>query len=176
MSPKKKRKRSAREWLRRVGAAIAALFVVGLLGGGYIMVSTWEATGSSPEGARLDAVKASPQWGDGKFENPLQRVDGPYSKMLVDWIKGKPNTTPAKDVQIPIVPRTMADFETPPASGLQVTWLGHSTTLVEIDGHRFLLDPVWSERPSPMTWAGPRRFHPPPPPLPQNEKKVGVFW
>jgi L-ascorbate metabolism protein UlaG (beta-lactamase superfamily) len=45
-----------------------------------------------------------------------------------------------------------------PASGLRVTWMGHSTMVVEIDGVRVLIDPVWDERASPMKWAGPRRF------------------
>jgi len=43
-----------------------------------------------------------------------------------------------------------------------VTWLGHSTTLLEIDGLRVLTDPVWGERVSPVSFAGPRRFHPTP--------------
>jgi L-ascorbate metabolism protein UlaG (beta-lactamase superfamily) len=49
-----------------------------------------------------------------------------------------------------------------PASGLRVTWLGHSTTLVDIDGAHVLTDPMWSERVSPYTAIGPRRFYPPP--------------
>ena len=34
--------------------------------------------------------------------------------------------------------------------GVQVTWYGHSSALVEIDGDRVLFDPVWSERCSPV--------------------------
>ena len=49
-------------------------------------------------------------------------------------------------------------YATPPASGLRVTWFGHSAALVEIDGVRVLLDPVWDKRASPLQWAGPRRF------------------
>jgi L-ascorbate metabolism protein UlaG (beta-lactamase superfamily) len=52
-------------------------------------------------------------------------------------------------------------FATPAESGLRVTWFGHSSLLVEIDGVRVLIDPVWDERASPSTWAGPRRFFPP---------------
>src|SRR6185436_364233 len=37
----------------------------------------------------------------------------------------------------------------------------------EIDGHRLLTDPVWSERASPLPWVGPRRWYPPPVPLAQ---------
>ena len=41
---------------------------------------------------------------------------------------------------------------------MRVTWMGHSSMLVEIDGVRVLVDPVWDERASPSKWAGPKRF------------------
>ena len=47
----------------------------------------------------------------------------------------------------------------PPATGRAssaITWLGHATTLIEIDGHYVLTDPVWGERVSPSTTVGPR--------------------
>jgi L-ascorbate metabolism protein UlaG (beta-lactamase superfamily) len=44
---------------------------------------------------------------------------------------------------------------------LRVTWLGHSTLLLEIDGHRVLIDPVWGERASPFSFMGPQRFYAP---------------
>jgi L-ascorbate metabolism protein UlaG (beta-lactamase superfamily) len=40
--------------------------------------------------------------------------------------------------------------------------MGHSSALLEIDGLRVLTDPVWSERVSPSSLAGPRRFFAPP--------------
>jgi L-ascorbate metabolism protein UlaG (beta-lactamase superfamily) len=45
-----------------------------------------------------------------------------------------------------------------PQSGLRVTWLGHSTTLIEIGGVRILTDPVWGPRASPSAIVGPKRF------------------
>jgi L-ascorbate metabolism protein UlaG (beta-lactamase superfamily) len=56
-------------------------------------------------------------------------------------------------------------FAGPPESGLRVTWMGHSTLVVEVDGVRVLIDPVWDERASPMRWAGPKRFFAAPMPL-----------
>jgi L-ascorbate metabolism protein UlaG (beta-lactamase superfamily) len=52
----------------------------------------------------------------------------------------------------------------PPAEAAQlgITWLGHATTLVEIDGHYVLTDPVWGERVSPSATIGPARLHPVP--------------
>ncbi len=52
-------------------------------------------------------------------------------------------------------------YETSPATGLRVTWFGHSSLLVEMDGLRILIDPVWDERASPVDWFGPKRFFPP---------------
>ncbi|HWP34565.1 MAG TPA: MBL fold metallo-hydrolase, partial [Thermodesulfobacteriota bacterium] len=44
---------------------------------------------------------------------------------------------------------------------LRVTFVGHATTLVQMDRLNVLTDPHWSERASPVSWAGPRRVRPP---------------
>jgi L-ascorbate metabolism protein UlaG (beta-lactamase superfamily) len=41
------------------------------------------------------------------------------------------------------------------------TWIGHATFLLQTAQGNFLTDPVFSERASPVSWAGPRRVHPP---------------
>lgn len=46
-------------------------------------------------------------------------------------------------------------------AGVRVTYIGHATTLVQMDGLNILTDPIWSERCSPVAWAGPRRVRPP---------------
>ncbi len=59
--------------------------------------------------------------------------------------------------------RTDADiYSTPPRTDLRITWMGHATSILEIDRVRILIDPVWEERASPTTWSGPRRFFPAP--------------
>ena len=52
-------------------------------------------------------------------------------------------------------------YRTTPQQGLRVTWMGHSTLLLEIDGVTILTDPVWSGRVSFVSFAGPKRFYPP---------------
>ncbi|MCX5762701.1 MAG: MBL fold metallo-hydrolase [Gemmatimonadetes bacterium] len=42
-----------------------------------------------------------------------------------------------------------------------VTWVGHSTFLIQCDGLNILTDPVWSDRCAPVQWAGPKRIVPP---------------
>lgn len=44
---------------------------------------------------------------------------------------------------------------------LRVTFVSHSTALIQMDGVNILTDPVWSERASPVSFAGPRRVRPP---------------
>jgi L-ascorbate metabolism protein UlaG (beta-lactamase superfamily) len=53
-------------------------------------------------------------------------------------------------------------YQSAPASGLRITWMGHSSSLVELDGTRILIDPVWDKRAAPTQWIGPKRFFAPP--------------
>jgi L-ascorbate metabolism protein UlaG (beta-lactamase superfamily) len=93
------------------------------------------------------------------FLNPVETAVGGFStifKVLPLFLRNRaervPKRTPgpfATDVQV---------YGTAPASGLRVTWMGHSSMVVEIDGLRVLVDPVWDARASPVRWAGPKRF------------------
>jgi N-acyl-phosphatidylethanolamine-hydrolysing phospholipase D len=58
----------------------------------------------------------------------------------------------------PVTP-SFAAHEAPDA--LAITWIGHSSFLVQIGGQNLLLDPVWGQRASPISWLGPRRWTPP---------------
>lgn len=44
---------------------------------------------------------------------------------------------------------------------LRVTFVNHSTVLLQIDGLNFLTDPIWSDRAGPVSWAGVKRVHSP---------------
>lgn len=44
--------------------------------------------------------------------------------------------------------------------GIQVTWFGHSSLYLQVDGQRFLIDPVWWAS-SPIPWLGPQRWFAP---------------
>ncbi|MEM1142308.1 MAG: MBL fold metallo-hydrolase [Pseudomonadota bacterium] len=48
------------------------------------------------------------------------------------------------------------------AQGPVLYRLGHSSILLKLGGDFVLIDPVFSERASPLQWLGPRRFHPAP--------------
>lgn len=44
---------------------------------------------------------------------------------------------------------------------IRITPVGHATFLIQMDGLNLLTDPIWSDRCSPVSWAGPRRHQPP---------------
>ncbi len=97
-----------------------------------------------------------------KFENPVPTQLGGFSLML----KVLPLYLSSRKERVPRVPlgpfRTDAVvYRSEPQSGLRVTWFGHSSTLLEVDGVRLLIDPVWEQRAAPAQWFGPKRFFPP---------------
>jgi L-ascorbate metabolism protein UlaG (beta-lactamase superfamily) len=103
---------------------------------------------------------ASPPPGRPLFENItpatlLPPGSGPkiFRELLFGGQKRKPSGP------VPIV--TPTSWELAPDT-LRAIWFGHASTLVEIEGHRILLDPVWSLRCSPVQFTGPKRLHPMP--------------
>lgn len=114
--------------------------------------------GKGADGDRLLRIEASPRWVEDHFANPLPL----YTNLSAMWdalFDGGDVTAPTAD--FPLVHPPPEQYATAPASGLRLTWLGHSTVLIEIDGKRVLTDPVWGPRASPFSWVGPKRWYPP---------------
>ncbi|MEZ5649338.1 MAG: MBL fold metallo-hydrolase [Burkholderiaceae bacterium] len=106
----------------------------------------------------------SPRWRDGLFRNlqpilPGLRVPGASPPTAREFLRTGPPRTPQRPLPA-ADPR--AAWAATPDSGLRITWLGHSTMLIEIDGVRLLTDPVWGHRASPFRLLGPARFQPVP--------------
>ncbi|CAL9285871.1 MBL fold metallo-hydrolase [Streptomyces sp. SudanB52_2052] len=128
-----------------------------------------EAFGADPSGERMARIRRSPHFKDGVFQNPGGPARTRPSGSTLDFAKvffdkeTRPRRAPKGTV--PVHATTLADIARPPATGLRLTWMGHSSVLAEIDGRRVLFDPVWGERCSPFPFAGPKRLHPVPLPL-----------
>lgn len=112
-------------------------------------------------GQRLERARASAQFREGKFRNTakvtagLQKgsTGGVMREFLFGGKKRKP---PAA---IPVTSPLDAWGSDPGRDELRVTWLGHSTNLIESGRRRILTDPVFGERLGPVSFAGPKRFH-----------------
>lgn len=124
----------------------------------FAAVSAWPNIGTEPKAPRTERDVSSPQWHGDHFANPLPM----YSNIkggIFQIFESQPGEEP--DKPIPTVDSSPL-YATPPPSGLRVTWFGHSSMLVEIDGVNLVVDPLWSERASPFPWLGPKRWYEPP--------------
>lgn len=120
-------------------------------------------------GRRTERILSSPNFRDGVVRNilPTPRMERPWA--LDNLTRMGKTSLEFLDRGVERVPRTPPPVVTPDveeiarrAPGLRITWLGHSTSLVAIDGALFLTDPVFAKRVSPVPFAGPARFHAPP--------------
>ncbi|RZA35736.1 MAG: hydrolase [Lysobacteraceae bacterium] len=104
----------------------------------------------------------SPQFADGKFRNAIKMREYSFGEMVGLWwnaMLNKPAGTMPKGA-VPVRPLTRAALLAAPDKTL--FRLGHSSMLFKLGGEFYLTDPVFSERASPVQWAGPKRFHAPP--------------
>jgi L-ascorbate metabolism protein UlaG (beta-lactamase superfamily) len=116
------------------------------------------AMGAPPRRIEPEVIGA-PHYDDGVFHNvlPSSTLAPGAAPSLIKGLmsrrdKGKPRG------EIPLAQVTpLAE-----ASELAVTWLGHASALIELDGHWILADPVWGDRVSPSPTVGPLRLHPVP--------------
>lgn len=147
-------------WGRRLGA------LAGLAAAGW---ASWTARnmmvafGGQAAGPRAERVARSPQYRDGAFHNAQVTSAMPPPGTMMDTLR---ELARGRERRHPRGPVPLVGQVAPAAAdGLYVTWYGHSSALVELDGARVLFDPVWGERVSPATFAGPKRLHPVPVPL-----------
>lgn len=69
-----------------------------------------------------------------------------------------PSPTQELDQTLPVLLPDRDVLNNPPESQMQVTWFGHSTVLVQMDGVNLLTDPVFSQRASPLAFLGCKRY------------------
>jgi L-ascorbate metabolism protein UlaG (beta-lactamase superfamily) len=140
--------------LNRLAVAAGAASALGALAAAGRGVN--DALGGRPDGARLERMRRSPQYRAGAFHNTSRGTSAVPTNQR-DVLRRFREGAELRHPRIPI-PVVSANRE-PATSGLHVTWFGHASCLVELDGVRILLDPVWSERCSPSQHVGPRRLH-----------------
>ena len=92
-----------------------------------------------------------------RFFNPNGFLDRGFLDVLRWKLTSRPETSPrfVSDVRQSVPPRRVENSE------VLVTLVNHSTVLLQQRGSNILTDPIWSERTSPVSWAGPRRHRAP---------------
>lgn len=148
-------------------AMTTLLILIIILAAGYLFMRP--QFGGAATGERLTRIQGSGQYNNeaGKFQN---RVSAPASgrgrstlQLTYDFFVMDNNRFPRQ--KLPEAPPPLAALRTK-SDDLRFIWFGHSTILLEIDGLRVLIDPVFSNYASPIPFTA-RRFQPPVLPLAQ---------
>lgn len=118
--------------------------------------------GGKPEGERLKRMQTASNFQEGKFSNTIEtKMDMSFSdvrKTLAHYLfADKSAKLPRK--QIEVQPFDPSVFEQASDSGVVMTWFGHSSILLKVDGTTILFDPVLEgKRASMFSFMGPKRF------------------
>ena len=100
------------------------------------------------------SMKKSDHYDGRRFFNPGGAAGQPLSKTFRML---RERRTPWPD-RVDVTPRRPPAL---PDNGALVTFIGHSTFLIQTPAGNILTDPVFSQRASPLTWIGPRRVRQP---------------
>ncbi|MCV9926559.1 MBL fold metallo-hydrolase [Flavobacterium sp. LS1R49] len=106
--------------------------------------------GKAPEGNRLELIKTSANYSHGKFQNthdtPTLTKGYSFGGILYDQLFGNhPRREPVDSI-----PSIKTDLHNLPPNADVLIWFGHSSYFMQIDGKRFLVDPVFSGNASPL--------------------------
>lgn len=109
--------------------------------------------GQNPKGERLERIKKSPNYVDGEFRNFSETpvISSDKSQFSVMWdfaFSKKVNVTPTDSIQT--VQTKIKELD--PNENVMV-WFGHSSYYIQLNGKRFLIDPVFSGYASPFSFA-----------------------
>jgi L-ascorbate metabolism protein UlaG (beta-lactamase superfamily) len=120
---------------------------------------------------------ASPQFHGCGFQNPPNPEALPSQSGLKIWTRflfaDKKGTVPVDPIPVRAVTAAQLDALDPQAN--HVIRIGHSSSLLKLRGAYWLIDPMFSERASPVQWFGPKRFEAPPIALEQLPPIAGLI-
>jgi len=122
--------------------------------------------------------ESSRQFREGKFTNADSRVTGgslaKVPGILWRYIS-ETRIAPEPVKPVPMQLLTPELLANPDKNSVEIYRLGHSSLLLNLHGDYWLIDPVFGERASPVSWAGPKRYHQPPISLEQLPELAGVI-
>ncbi|MBP2626118.1 MAG: hypothetical protein H6Q68_829 [Firmicutes bacterium] len=125
---------------------------------GYLFLEYYPAFGRKPSKEKIQTFNQSPNFITNKFINQIPTSMDMDARTVIsilgDFIKGKPKIRPER--LIPVQPLDIVDIQD--ARQTKVTWFGHSTILLEMEGKRLLLDPMFAKMPSPFPLFGGKRY------------------
>ncbi|HEY0059980.1 MAG TPA: MBL fold metallo-hydrolase [Flavisolibacter sp.] len=131
---------------------ITVFFLLILLALAYLFLEGPQF-GKAPAGERLERIMRSPNFREGQFQNlnatPALTEGSTYRRVMYEFfLKRKRRNKPAAPL-----PTRKVDLTQLNPSGNVLAWFGHSSYFLQLDGKKFLVDPVFSGRASPVSFT-----------------------
>jgi len=134
---------------------IALLIIIG-----FLFINLSQQFGGKPSPSQIELFQNSGHYKNGVFQNETPTsMDMGFTKfmsVLKDYIVGIPNNAPKKP--LPVLPIDSLEIVNRPELTTRLTWFGHSAFLLEIQGKKILIDPMFGSTPAPHPWLGRSRF------------------
>ncbi|WP_333864889.1 MBL fold metallo-hydrolase [Chitinophaga sp.] len=129
---------------------IVLIVLVALLGITTYIFMKRPQFGALPEGTRLAAIQSSPHFKDGRFRNRVEMpiITAGYS-MTGEIYKPLFRSFPDREPVNPL-PSVKTDLLAAPRDSDMIVWFGHSSFYLQLGGVRFLADPIFSGKASPL--------------------------
>ncbi|MFM7023107.1 MAG: MBL fold metallo-hydrolase [Flavobacteriales bacterium] len=109
--------------------------------------------GKVASGERLEEIKKSPHYKNGKFENLSHTpdiVEGvSYYRVIKDFFFAKSK----RNIPDVLLPSQKTDLLNLPPGKNVIVWFGHSSYFIQVDGKKILVDPVFSGNASPVKFT-----------------------
>jgi L-ascorbate metabolism protein UlaG (beta-lactamase superfamily) len=129
---------------------VATLAVIGVLFVATILYMRQDKFGKAPQGDRLEAMKKSSNFKKGKFENINLTPDLTNGHTMLDVMYTQFFNAASRRTPVDVIPSVKTDLFNIPIDSNVLIWFGHSSYLLQIDGKRILVDPVFSGNASPI--------------------------
>jgi L-ascorbate metabolism protein UlaG (beta-lactamase superfamily) len=133
--------------------------IIGIIAGISLLqcINTDTPVVNNSNDALPSKITGSPQYKDGKFNdmgNALNMSFTDFASTTWEFLFTKNHRTP--DIELPVKQVDLSHFNNLDSDRLNVTWLGHSSLMINIDGYKILTDPVFEKR---ISVLGPTRFN-----------------
>jgi len=151
------RKKRKRKWyFKKFLWTLFGFVIVGIIAG-LLFMYFHPVFGGSPREEQQAAYEELDNYVEGEFINETEKESEmgltSIGGLIWDWVTEREDRIPSENV--PVAP---LDWEQINSEADSLTWFGHSNFLLSIDNKKILIDPVFDDMASPVSFVGSRRF------------------
>ncbi|MFP8490051.1 MBL fold metallo-hydrolase [Gracilimonas sp. Q87] len=137
--------------MKLIGKIVTILLILIVTGAIFIASLGWYVSEPGYKGPVTEHFNGE------TFENPDEVPEKTFFDVMKWYFqRDQGEWTPVPESEITFAAKPVSNV----IDGMVITYVNHSTFLIQVAGVNILTDPVWSDRVSPVSFAGPKRYRP----------------